>query len=325
MNNLPTEAPCSWSDDVLYLKYSFPKIWTQTNSRPFGIYWSETLSYGRLWPQPTEAELISFYDLPGYDDYLSGKKNTISSNQSLPSRVLVKIAWLNDHGAIDPLSTILSMTKKCPEICDLGCGGGTFLSRMRDRGATLTGVDPSPVSGEALRLKNIEFHSGTAEALPPTLGDRRFDVVSMFHSLEHCLEPGIAVANAVSLLKPDGLLVIEVPNMDCVGFKTYGPVWWHTDAGRHLHFFTKTSLTRLLIRVGAKPVRWEFQGFVTQFTPDWIDGMARIWDILFEGRSNSPRRPSFLNSLSYLPRALLSSKSRKYEVIRVYAKLVAAG
>ena len=145
INGLPAKAPCSWSDDLLLLKYALPKIWTQQSSRPFGIYWSDALSYGRLWPEPTEAELNSFYDTPDYSDYLASKSNKKTTNPkpSLLSRMLVKIAWLSDHGVNDPLPTILSMTEKSPEVCDLGCGSGTFLSRRRDRGATPTGVDPN--------------------------------------------------------------------------------------------------------------------------------------------------------------------------------------
>ena len=82
----------------------------------------------------------------------------------------------------------------------------------------------------------------------------------MFQSLEHCREPALAVSNAVSLLKPNGLLVIDVPNMDCVGFKKYGPVWWHTDAGRHLQFLTKASLTMLLVQARAKPLSGNMKG-----------------------------------------------------------------
>jgi hypothetical protein len=157
-NDLPIKAPCSWSDDFLLLKYPLPKIWTQKSSRPFGIYWSEALSYGCLWPEPTEAELNSFYDHPDYDAYLSGipKKRTTNSRRSLLFRILVKIAWLSDHGVNDPLPTILSMTEKSPEVCDIGCGNGTFLSRMRDHDAIPTGVDPSSVSAAAVRLRCLD-------------------------------------------------------------------------------------------------------------------------------------------------------------------------
>ena len=209
MEDLPTEVPCPWSGDFLRLKYALPKIWTQTRSRAFGIYWSDALSYGRLWPEPTESELKSFYDLPGYNEYLSGKSSNEFTEPSLLARAVMKIAWLNDHGIVDSLPTILSLTKKRPTVCDLGCGSGTFLSRMRDHSAIPVGVDPSSVSAEAVRLRDIEFHSGSAETLPDALSDRRFDVVSMFQSLEHCRDPAQAISNALSLLQPDGLLVID--------------------------------------------------------------------------------------------------------------------
>ena len=320
-NRLPDLAPCSWSDEPLKLKYALPKIWSQMSSRPFGIYWSQALSYGRLWPEPTEAELESFYNIPGVNEYFGGPKEMSTKRPNLLSRLIVKIAWVNDHGTIEPASTILSMSKSYPEICDIGCGIGTFLSRMRDHGAVVTGVDPSSVGAEALLSRNIEFYSGVAESLPAALNDRRFDVVTMLHCLPCCRAPAVALSNALSLLRADGVLVVEVSNMDCLGFLKYGPAWWHTDAGRNLHFFTKTSLTKLLRQVGATPVKWEYRGFATQFTQGWIDTMGVVWDGLFRGRSTNVPQPSFFNSISYLPRALVSNESRKYDVIRVYAKL----
>ena len=317
---LPSEAPCSWSNERLFLRYPIPINYKGMTIRPFGIYWSDALSYGRLWPEPTEAELANFYSTPEYNRYLSGNSTSRSGNISLISRVLVKIAWLNDKGIADPLPTIISIGNKFPEVCDLGCGAGDFLSRMRDHGAKPTGVDPSPVSGKALGLKQIEFYLGKADALPSALVGRQFDVVTMFHSLEHCRDPALAVANAASLLKPNGLLVIEVPNMECRGFEKYGPVWWHTDAGRHLQFLTKGSLSKLIALVGLEPIKWEYMGFVTQFTPSWIDDMAAVWDRSFDGSSDGPTRPSLFSCLYDLPRALLSNASKKYEIIRVYAR-----
>jgi SAM-dependent methyltransferase len=321
-NQLPELAPCSWNDELLSLKYTLPKIWSQTNSRPFGIYWSEVLSYGRLWPEPTEAELNSFHNIAGVSEYLGGPKETSPPRPNLFSRIVVKIAWISDRGIVEPIPTILSMSKRCPEVCDLGCGVGTFLANMRKLGATVTGVDPSSASEEALHSKGIEFYSGVAESLPAALNDRRFDVVTMLHCLPCCRAPALALSNALSLLKADGLLVVEVSNMACLGFLKYGPAWWHTDAGRNLHFFTKASLTKLLKQVGATPVKWEYRGFASQFTQGWIDTMGVIWDGLFRGRSTNVPKPSLFSSLSYLPRALVSDGSGKYDVIRVYAKLL---
>ena len=136
----------------------------------------------------------------------------------------------------------------------------------------------------------------------------------MFQSLEHCRKPALAITNVSSLLSDKGLLVIDVPNMECIGFDKYGPAWWHTDAGRHLQFFTRSSLATLLSDGGLLPVKWEFQSFVSQFTPAWIDEMANVWD---RAEVKDMPRPSLARSLSYLPKALAASSVRKYEIVRV--------
>ena len=181
--DLPDEAPCSWSGEPLFLKYVIPKNYKKKTERPFGIYWSKILSYGRLWPEPTDTELDNFYDDLEYKEYLSGKSIERTMSPRLFSRALTKIVWLNDHGVYDPLSTILSLTKRLPEVCDIGCGGGKFLQRVREHGATPTGIDPSIVSAQSLRSKNIEFHLGTAEASTAKLGQQ---------AIRRCLDVSLA-------------------------------------------------------------------------------------------------------------------------------------
>jgi len=323
-DRLPAYVPCSWSDERLSLRYEIPKIWTQKSSRRFGIYWSDKLDYGRLWPDPTDAELAAFYDVPEYKDYLAGKRRTSAPYRSaFLSRLIVKIAYLADRGVNDPLPTIKHLVQRDRfSACDIGCGSGAFLARLRAVGAVVAGVDPSPVSLAALRSTGIESHEGTAERLPSSIEGRKFDVVTMFHSLEHCRDPSAAVASAKSIMAPNGILVIEVPNMESIGFQTYAQCWWHTDAGRHLHFLTQRSVELLIRKQGLEPIKCEFQGFVAEFTPRWIDVMGQAWDSIFAGNSytDKPWRPSLLRSAVYLPRAAVSRPQLKYEVVRVYAR-----
>jgi SAM-dependent methyltransferase len=319
VETLATEAPCLFGGKSLYLRYRLPKIWTQRTSRPFGIYWSRSFSYGRLWPEPTATELSAFYEDYNYSLYLSGKKvepTNEAVDETIISRLAIKFAWLNDHGVNDPLPTILALSPNAKTACDIGCGGGIYLEKMRSVGAKPTGLDPSAKSEKALAEKDIEFFFGTAEHLPLELQGREFDIVSMFQSLEHCRDPVSAVSNAASILTPDGLLVIDVPNMACAGFETYAQVWWHTDAGRHLYFFTRPSLDLLLSSAGLTPIKWEYAGFAHQFSRNRIGDMVEVWDAV--GGYTVPPRPSLARSLSYLPYAMLSH-DRKYEIIRVYA------
>jgi hypothetical protein len=128
---LPSTAPCSWSGETLHPRYAIPKIWTQEKSRPFGIYWSDKLAFGRLWPEPTDDELAAFYATSKYGDHLSGTApKPGSAKATILSRAVVKIAWHADHGQNDPISTIMSL-RSPHTVCDLGCGSGAFLAAMK--------------------------------------------------------------------------------------------------------------------------------------------------------------------------------------------------
>lgn len=195
---------------------------------------------------------------------------------------------------------------------------------MKAKNARVVGIDPSEVSGEAVRRRGIEFYYGTAEAMPPEVTSRRFDIVTMTHSLEHCRDPHLALTNIRRLLSNDGIAVIEVPNMECLGFRTYHHAWYHTDAGRHLHFFTQKSLAELCRSADLSPIAIEFSSFTRQFSRGWIADMAKVWDNLFVGADRIPiPRPSFTRSSIYMMRAILASPQLKYDIVRVYARQAA--
>ncbi len=320
---LPPETPCSWADEPLVLKYVIPKIWTQKRSRRFGLYWSDRLGYGRLWPDPSDEDLQVFYAIDSYSAYLAGNRKDDAHRADIMSRIMLKLAYLSDHGVSDPLPSILELVASAnPSICDIGCGSGKFLDRMRAHGAHAVGIDPSPVSLDAVARLGIEHHEGSGEHLPAAIVDRRFDIVTMFHSLEHCRDPLTAVKNALSLVKSNGIFVIEVPNMECIGFQVYGQCWWHTDFGRHLQFFTNRALEALAAKSGAAVLRFEYSGFTNQFGRQWILDMGYLWDTLYgDGLCDDPPpRASMKRSLSYLPRAIIANAARKYEAVRVYLK-----
>jgi 2-polyprenyl-3-methyl-5-hydroxy-6-metoxy-1,4-benzoquinol methylase len=320
---LPVSVPCSWNDRSLSLRWILPTIWTVGSGRTFGIYWSDELRYGALHPEPTEDELAEFYQIESYDEYLGGTGRQSASNPNLFSRVVVKLAYLADRGINNPIPSILRTSGgQRLSVCDIGCGSGSFLNTIKSHCAYVVGIDPSEVSGSAVRARGIEFYPGTAEQLPAAVATRRFDVVSMFQSLEHCRDPRLSIMNAKGLVKSGGLIVVDVPNMDCLGFKFYRQAWYHTDAGRHLHFFSLRSLSALFRSAGLVPFKVEYCGFTGQFTPGWISAMGEVWDNLFAQSPavSTPPRPSLARSTLYLAVALLATHRLKYDVVRVYAR-----
>jgi 2-polyprenyl-3-methyl-5-hydroxy-6-metoxy-1,4-benzoquinol methylase len=138
-------------------------------------------------------------------------------------------------------------------LLDFGCGGGTFLRRMREHGWRATGLDISAETVERLRGLNLDVLQGT---LPhPELAPGSFDLVTMWHSLEHVPDPRHTLVEARRLLAPGGKLLVAVPNIDSLAFRIFGSCWFGLDLPRHLTHFAPWTLHFLLERTGYRVER----------------------------------------------------------------------
>src|SRR5207244_3893587 len=84
----------------------------------------------------------------------------------------------------------------------------------------------------------------------PDLRPCSFDVVTMWHSLEHVHDPLAILREAYQLLVPGGKLIVACPNIDGLPFRWFGPAWFGLDLPRHLTHFTPLTLQVMLERVG---------------------------------------------------------------------------
>jgi 2-polyprenyl-3-methyl-5-hydroxy-6-metoxy-1,4-benzoquinol methylase len=132
---------------------------------------------------------------------------------------------------------------------DFGCGGGLFLHRMHRQGWHVTGLDVSTVAVEKVRTElGLPALVGT---LPhPRLKPESFDVITMWHSLEHVHNPREVLENAYSLLAPGGKLLVAAPNIDSLAFRWFRSAWFALELPRHLTHFTPDTLRRLLTQTG---------------------------------------------------------------------------
>lgn len=186
-------------------------------------------------------------------------------------------------------------------------------------------MEPDETARRAAAARGIAVHAGTAEALPDELlGGAAFDLVLLIHTLEHLVDPLLGLRNAAGLLAPGGTFAAEVPNHGSSGFRRSQSAWFHTDAGRHLSFFTARSLELAVRAVGLEPAAFEFRGYTEQFTDGWVEAEQEVWDRLYGGEgarvASAPRRPSALRSWKLLARTLLAGAERKYDSVRVYAR-----
>lgn len=95
--------------------------------------------------------------------------------------------------------------------------------------------------------------------------DGCFDLVMLHHSLEHMPEPFRVLQRSISLLNPDGALLVRVPLADCVAHREYGEHWFQIDAPRHLAIPSVHGLSSLADRLGLEPQALDFDSSETQF------------------------------------------------------------
>jgi 2-polyprenyl-3-methyl-5-hydroxy-6-metoxy-1,4-benzoquinol methylase len=134
-------------------------------------------------------------------------------------------------------------------LLDFGCGGGSFLERMRRQHWQVTGLDISSVAVERIR-KELGLRALVGSLPHPELEPGSFDVITMWHSLEHVHEPLTVLREARQLLAPGGRLLVAAPNIESLPFRWFGPAWYGLDVPRHLTHFSPATLGAMLARAG---------------------------------------------------------------------------
>lgn len=160
------------------------------------------------------------------------------------------VAWA--FGAVDRAKIALSrryatLTERS-SVLDVGCGAGTFLTAIRDAsGAGVSGVDFVNLSDRPA-FRGVDFHHGLFHE--QQFGDRRFDLITMWHFLEHDYEPLRSLETARDLLAPDGCLIVEVPRLDSLSFRIFGDRWPGLQAPQHTALYEKATLLAMIDRAG---------------------------------------------------------------------------
>jgi SAM-dependent methyltransferase len=170
-------------------------------------------------------------------------------------------------------------------VLDVGCGGGLFLKMLAERRAKrrvnhYVGLDFSLDAADAAwRCNGVPAvcASLTHAPLPPS----SCAAITMFHVLEHLYDPASYLEAAHRLLRPDGRLIVQVPNAACWQFLLFGERWNGIDVPRHLIDLRASDLETLLDTCGFEILRAKHfslrdnpAGMATSLAPD-LDPMAR--------------------------------------------------
>ncbi len=185
-------------------------------------------------------------------------------------------------------------------VLDVGCGSGLFLRELRAAhpGVEAAGMDASPRAA-ALAWRRNGVPAAAGDLLNPPFAGASFDLIAMFHVLEHLRDPGACVDAARRLLAPGGKFVLQTPNLDCWQYRVFGSRWSGLDIPRHLHDFRLKDLLRLLESRGFRAAR------VKHFS--WRDNPAGLATTIARGREPGGRAAGGGASMSALYLALTAA------------------
>lgn len=163
-----------------------------------------------------------------------------------PARAARILATLQRWNSRLRLRTLADM--RPGTMLDIGSGKGHFLAAAREAGWDVTGIDLSAEAASYTRHRyGIDVTVGDIAELD--LGDR-FDVVTLWHVLEHLPRPGEQLERCHSLLRSGGRLVVSVPNGASLQARLSRAHWLHLDVPRHIFHFDGRSLAMLLAKHG---------------------------------------------------------------------------
>ena len=138
------------------------------------------------------------------------------------------------------------------KLLDIGCGVGDFLCQVKKENWDVMGIEPSD-DAKAIAEARLGFRP-LSPSDSVSLPDASFDVITLWHVLEHVDDLKFQTTEINRLLKPGGRLVIALPNyqsFDCQYFKEFWAAW---DVPRHLNHFSQNTLNSMMVSLGFVPM-----------------------------------------------------------------------
>ncbi|MDQ7063158.1 MAG: class I SAM-dependent methyltransferase [candidate division KSB1 bacterium] len=216
---------------------------------PFWLTRCRRCSLVYLNPRPAEHISHRFYE----DAYLPFVSSREDERVSLLERLYAaarrwNLRWKRRQ--------IESLHPQKGRLLDVGCGTGEFLREMVQHGWQGKGVERDRQAVQfAIHRYRLKVYAGLVEDLPDV--NEAFDVITLWHVLEHLYAPHKALQKIRDLLRPQGTLVIAVPNVESMDARFYGERWVALDVPRHLQHFSLKTLRHLCEMHGLQLVRWQ--------------------------------------------------------------------
>jgi 2-polyprenyl-3-methyl-5-hydroxy-6-metoxy-1,4-benzoquinol methylase len=185
-------------------------------------------------PRPDEGDLARYYESDAYISHSNRSLNLVDQVYKLSRTFTLKWKYdlIRKHGLTRPVS-----------ILDYGCGTGGFLQECKRHKMVISGVEPSALArAQAKTNTDREIFRDITEVKTD------FDVITLWHVLEHVSELHKTISRLKSHLKESGTMFIAVPNLQSFDAKIYDEYWAAYDVPRHLWHFSRKTMQMVLAR-----------------------------------------------------------------------------
>jgi 2-polyprenyl-3-methyl-5-hydroxy-6-metoxy-1,4-benzoquinol methylase len=265
---------CHSSESTLY--------WSQSNERPFSLRQCNNCQLVYTVPRLLGPAMAAYYEERYY-----GTRN-IRFNRLFERLIL----WFRQRRGRK-----LARMRPAGRVLDIGCGRGLILAHLQKRGWEAHGVELNEAAARHVQsIPGVRVSVGEFDAR--NFAEGYFDVVILWHVLEHLADVGSALDGASRILRRGGLLVIAVPNITSWQARLTRFHWFHLDLPRHYAHFSTDWLRREL---AARRFRvLEVNHFAFEQNPfGWVQSMLNccglrtnlLYDILKSGSARSIERP----------------------------------
>jgi SAM-dependent methyltransferase len=247
-------------------------------------------------PQPSEKNLPDYYHSEDYISHTDSKRNLLEIAYQLVKQFSLK----------RKVKLVTRVNQGQGRILDVGCGTGDFLQACEQKGWSIAGIEPNEKARQLASTKtNFNDYQRTVEELIES-NPGSFDVITMWHVLEHVPNLADFIDKIKSLLKPNGVLVVAVPNFKSWDAKHYNSYWAAYDVPRHLWHFSRKSMERIFSEFDMKileelPMKFDSY-YVSLLSEKYKKGKQNFFSAFYQGlRSNQKAgRSGEYSSLIYL-------------------------
>ena len=249
----------------------------------FELYHDASLDMLITHPQPSLENLGKYYESEDYISHTDSKRSLFEKLYHFIKSIALK----------NKLNLINSLQTNKGRILDIGAGTGEFLAVAKNNNWDTVGVEPNANAKAIAKNKGIAFVEKTAE-----LENHSFDVISMWHVLEHVPDLEAQLKELKRLLKPKGTLIIAVPNFKSFDAIHYGKFWAAYDVPIHFWHFSKKAIKLLFEKEGLqleKVLPMKFDSFyVSLLSEKYKSGKMNFVNAFFIGlKSNWKAKKNF--------------------------------